>query len=85
VAQLIVTDTGRGIAPEDMAYIFEPFYRAPSARTEPEGHDSAGLGLALVHWIVSAHGGDVSVSSRVGQGSTFTVSLPLAAQDGDEH
>lgn len=84
VAQLIVTDTGRGIAPEDMAYIFEPFYRAPSARTEPEGHDSAGLGLALVHWIVSAHGGDVSVSSRVGHGSTFTVSLPLAAQDEGE-
>ncbi len=84
VAQLIFTDTGRGIAPEDMAYIFEPFYRAPSARTEPEGHESAGLGLALVQWIVSAHGGDVSVSSRVGQGSTFTVSLPLAAQDGDE-
>ena len=80
VAQLIVTDTGRGIAPEDLAYIFEPFYRAPSARTQAEGHDSAGLGLALVQWIVSAHGGDVSVSSRVGKGSTFTVSLPLTAQ-----
>lgn len=84
VAQLVVTDTGRGIAPEDLAYIFEPFYRAPSARTEAEGHDSAGLGLALVQWIVSAHGGDVSVSSGVGHGSTFTVSLPLATQDGGE-
>lgn len=84
VAQLIVTDTGCGIAPDDMPYIFEPFYRAPSARTAAEGHESAGLGLALVQWIVSAHGGDVSVSSRVGQGSTFTVSLPLAAEDESE-
>lgn len=84
VAQLLVTDTGCGIAPEDMAYIFEPFYRAPSVRTATEGHESAGLGLALVQWIVSAHGGDVTVSSRVGRGSTFTVSLPLAAQDEDE-
>ncbi|MGZ6388849.1 MAG: sensor histidine kinase [Ktedonobacterales bacterium] len=84
VAQLIVTDTGCGIAPEDIGYIFEPFYRAPSARTAADGHDSAGLGLALVQWIVSAHGGDVSVSSRVGQGSTFTVSLPLAAPNQSE-
>lgn len=84
VAQLIVTDTGRGIAPEDLPYIFEPFYRAPSARTAADGHDSAGLGLALVQWIVSAHGGDVSVSSQVGHGSTFTVSLPLAARNESE-
>ena len=84
VAQVIVTDTGCGSAPEDMGYIFEPFYRAPSARTAADGHDSAGLGLALVQWIVSAHGGDVSVSSRVGQGSTFTVSLPLAAPNESE-
>jgi signal transduction histidine kinase len=84
VAQLIVSDTGCGIAPEDMAYIFEPFYRAPAARTAADGHDSAGLGLALVQWIVSAHRGDVTVSSRVGHGSTFTVSLPLAAPNESE-
>jgi len=72
-----VRDTGIGIAPEDSAHIFERFYRADPARSRSAG--GSGLGLAIVDWVVRVHGGSISVESRVREGSTFRVTLPLAA------
>jgi two-component system sensor histidine kinase PilS (NtrC family) len=66
--RLRVSDSGEGIAREDLAHIFEPFFS-----TKPDG---TGLGLALVHRIVQEHGGDLDVQSRPGLGSTFTLTLP---------
>jgi PAS domain S-box-containing protein len=71
--RLDVRDTGPGISPEAQARIFERFYRAPSVAAEDRG---TGLGLAIVKSIVEQHGGRVWVTSAVGQGSTFSVSLP---------
>jgi PAS domain S-box-containing protein len=71
--QLDVRDTGPGISPEAQARIFERFYRAPSVASDEPG---TGLGLAIVKSIVEQHGGRVWVTSAVGQGSTFSVSLP---------
>jgi signal transduction histidine kinase len=79
--ELTVRDTGVGIAPEDQARIFEPFYRSPAARVAgPDGGEQrgAGLGLALAQWIARAHDGSISVESALGVGSTFSVHLPLA-------
>ncbi|MHB8596324.1 MAG: sensor histidine kinase [Ktedonobacteraceae bacterium] len=75
-ACLKVSDTGIGIAPEDAAHIFERFYRTDPARSRVAGGN--GLGLSIVDWIVRVHHGSISVESQVGQGSTFTVTLPLA-------
>lgn len=71
-----VRDTGPGIAAEDLPHLFERFYRADRARTR-RGSRGFGLGLSIVHWIVDAHGGYVTVRSREGQGATFTIALPL--------
>ena len=72
--QLIVQDTGSGIAPEDLPHIFERFYRADPVRQQ--GNGSSGLGLAIARGIVAAHGGAITVQSGVGQGTTFTITLP---------
>lgn len=70
---LRVRDTGSGIAPEDLPFIWERSYRGDKARS----HDgSSGLGLAIARSIVEAHGGTIAVESRLGQGSTFTIVLP---------
>ena len=69
-----VRDSGRGIDPAALPHIFERFFRVD--RSE---HHGAGLGLSLVHAVVTAHGGRVDVDSRPGQGSAFTISLPVAA------
>jgi signal transduction histidine kinase len=71
---ITVTDTGTGIPDADLRHIFERFYRAESVRGG--GISGAGLGLAIVSTIVSAHSGTVSVKSTVGIGTTFTVTLP---------
>lgn len=76
-AILFVRDTGIGIAPEHLPHIFERFYRVDPARVRTEGNNS-GLGLSIVDWVVSAHGGVVTVESQVGQGSTFVITLPLS-------
>ena len=71
---LAVEDTGSGIAPELSAHIFDPFYRGAQGQRFPQG---MGLGLAIARDIARAHGGDITVQSTVGQGSRFTIDLPL--------
>jgi heavy metal sensor kinase len=70
---LIVEDTGVGISPEHLPHIFDRFYRVPSA--DPE--KGLGLGLSFVAWIAKAHGGAVTVESKLQQGTRFTVLLPV--------
>ena len=74
--RLDVADTGAGIAPEDLPLVFERFYRADRARHRDAGH--SGLGLAIARQLVEAHGGTLSATSQLGQGSVFTVRLPAA-------
>lgn len=71
-----IEDTGIGIPPESINRIFDRFYRVDQARTRVKG--GSGLGLALAKWIVEAHHGTISVQSREGHGSKFTVAIPLA-------
>ena len=83
-----VSDNGPGITPEHLQHIFDRFYQVDKARThgtaegdstttETESPSGSGLGLSIVQWIVQAHGGQVSVKSEAGKGSTFEVSLPM--------
>jgi heavy metal sensor kinase len=74
-AHVSVTDTGVGIPPEDLPHVFDRFYRVDKARSRAQG--GTGLGLSIARWIAEAHGGQLRVTSQVGQGSTFTLSLPL--------
>jgi signal transduction histidine kinase len=76
---LEISDTGEGIPPDQLPYVFDRFYRADPARSRDTG--GSGLGLAIVRAIVEAHGGRVSVASDgvSGHGSTFTVYLPSEA------
>ena len=69
--RIVVTDTGCGIAEKDLSHVFQRFYRADSSRNLPGN----GLGLALVHAIVTSYGGRVTCSSKPGEGSRFVVSL----------
>ena len=73
--ELSVRDTGTGIAKEELSHLFERFYRVRNARGRT--HEGSGIGLALVQELVKLHGGSVSVSSELGAGSTFTISIPL--------
>ncbi len=72
--ELCVSDTGEGIAPENLAKIFDPFFT-----TKAEGK-GVGLGLAVLYGIVKAHDGEIEVSSRRNEGSSFSVTLPLKAR-----
>ncbi len=69
-----VRDTGSGIAPEDLPYVFERFWRADRSRARDSG--GAGLGLAIARHLVEAHGGEIGVESQEGQGTTFWFTLP---------
>jgi heavy metal sensor kinase len=76
VAIVTVTDTGRGIPPEDLSHIFERFFRR-SARTADRTATGFGLGLSIVKWIVDSHGGRIEAKSELGKGTEFIVRLPL--------
>ena len=66
--EVVVCDTGDGIDPEKVETIFDPFFT-----TKPNG---LGLGLSIVYRIIEEHRGDIRVESQIGQGSTFTITLP---------
>jgi two-component system sensor histidine kinase CiaH len=76
-ACLAVKDTGTGIGAADLPHVFERFYRADAARNRDSG--GTGLGLAIAQELVAAHGGTIEAESTPGEGSTFTVKLPLVA------
>jgi len=76
VVRIVVADTGEGIAPEHLPRIFERFYRVDQARSRESG--GTGLGLALVKHVIERNGGGVAVSSEVGFGTRFTLTLPRA-------
>jgi two-component system OmpR family sensor kinase len=88
-AAFVVRDTGIGIAAVDLPYVFDRFWRADRVRSRSiargrsgeGGGGGSGLGLAISQWIAQAHGGTLTVTSRLGKGSLFTVTLPLAAED----
>lgn len=73
---LEVRDTGIGIAPGDLPHVFDRFWRADIARTRMGESAGTGLGLAITKWVAEAHGGSISVQSRPGRGTIFTVTLP---------
>ncbi|MEU6476771.1 HAMP domain-containing sensor histidine kinase [Streptomyces sp. NPDC047017] len=73
---LTVTDTGTGIAPEDLPHVFDRFWRAEKSRSRRTG--GSGLGLAIVRHLIAAHGGTATATSQPGTGSVFTLRLPAA-------
>ncbi|MDD7220759.1 MAG: ATP-binding protein [Oscillospiraceae bacterium] len=84
-AKIAVTDTGMGIPEEDLAHIFDRFFRSEQSRSRSTG--GTGLGLAIAAWIAARHAGRIDVTSRVGLGSRFTLTFPLTPpepEDGEE-
>ena len=82
LVEIAVADQGHGIRPSEQARIFERFYRIDAARSRDTG--GTGLGLAIVKHICANHGGEVTVWSEEGHGSTFTMRLPAAPTSEDE-
>jgi two-component system phosphate regulon sensor histidine kinase PhoR len=70
-----IADTGAGIPPADLARVFERFYRVDKSRTRDSG--GTGLGLAIAKHAIESQGGTLSVTSKIGVGSTFTIHLPV--------
>jgi two-component system phosphate regulon sensor histidine kinase PhoR len=81
-AVLSVADTGIGIAPEDQGRIFERFYRVDKARSRQLG--GTGLGLSIAKHVALSHGGNISLKSTPGRGTTFRVQIPLARENGGD-
>jgi two-component system OmpR family sensor kinase len=75
-----VRDTGIGISAADFPHIFERFWRADRVRSRMSERGGFGLGLSISQWIAQAHGGTLTASSRLGRGSLFTVTLPIASE-----
>jgi len=73
--ELVVSDTGSGIAPQDLPHVFDRFYRADQSRRRDPG--GSGLGLSIAKWIVEQHGGEIWLESEPGQGTRAVVRLPL--------
>jgi two-component system sensor histidine kinase BaeS len=78
---IAVSDTGSGIAAEDLPHVFDRFWRAEKSRSRQTG--GSGLGLAIVRKLVEAHGGTVTAESVLGEGSRFTVRLPAVNEGFD--
>jgi heavy metal sensor kinase len=74
--RVVVADTGRGITPTALPHIFERFYQAEDSNK----HKGTGLGLSIAQWIAKAHGGQITATSELGKGSTFTLWLPYEAE-----
>jgi len=70
-----VIDTGIGIPEESQSHLFEEFYRAPNAKAQVK--EGTGLGLAITRDLVTRYGGRIGVESKVGEGTTFAVILPV--------
>jgi two-component system, OmpR family, sensor kinase len=83
MARLTVSDTGVGIAPEDVERIFDRFYQVDPARSRAQEESGAGLGLSIAKWIAESHGGSIEVQSEVGKGTTFIVMLRVFEQKFD--
>jgi heavy metal sensor kinase len=75
VVRIFVSDTGVGIPQKDLKRVFDRFFRVDTARSRETG--GTGLGLSISQWIAHAHEGQIAVESKVGKGSTFTVTLPM--------
>ena len=75
VAEMVVADSGQGIPPEFLPYVFEPFRQADASTTR--SHAGLGLGLSIVKQLVEAHGGTITVENATGGGAVFTVRLPI--------
>ena len=76
LATLLVIDTGEGISPENLPHIFDRFYRADDSRSRKTG--GAGLGLAISKSIAEAHGAQLTATSTLGKGTTFTFEIPVS-------
>ena len=75
---LQVSDSGVGIAPEDLPHVFERFYRADKGRARGSDPGGTGLGLPIAQWVVAQHGGEIKLESQIGVGTTAIVRLPIA-------
>ncbi len=76
--QLVVADTGGGIAPDELPHIFDRFWRSDRARSRQGS--GAGLGLAIARQLIETQGGQINAQSQLGQGTTITITLPLATE-----
>ncbi len=83
-ARVTVRDNGPGIPEKDLPYIFDRFYRGEKSRTRPKQGKGFGLGLSIAYWIVRNHNGSIDVDSKMGEGSTFRIWLPLAVNNCEE-
>jgi signal transduction histidine kinase len=77
--RIIVRDTGEGIPAEDVPYVFDRFWRGDRSRSRAGGTGS-GLGLAIARQLVQAHGGWIEIESELGEGTTFTIELPMGGK-----